>query len=552
MGAPRPVSGRDPRLSALGVLVLWVLAAAPSAQPGPAAAGDVPLDVELWRPAIHFTPPRHFMNDPNGLVFYEGEYHLFYQHNPFGPAWGHMSWGHAVSPDLLHWTDLPIALRERDGWMAFSGGAVVDRANTSGLCAPRPSCLVAIYTLHRKGRQAQGIAVSQDRGRTWTPFAGNPVLDLGLEDFRDPNVFWHEETRRWVMAVVVPDARQVRFFGSPDLKTWTALGAFGPAGATRGIWECPALVRVPVDGQPGALAWVLAVSVNEGAPAGGSGVQYFVGDFDGTTFTAPADAEPNWADYGPDFYAAQHFAALPDADRRAVWLAWMSNWQYANDEPTGDGGVASEPDEVRWAAALASVATPGPWRGAMTIPRDLVVRRTPAGGVLLQRPITAVAGLRVPRKASFHLPEPGDTGALVFGRRRPPSFVPLDLDVEIELKKAARAGVRLEWGNDEYAEIVLDRTAREIQLDRAHVGVDLVPRGFARIARAPFRDAARLRLRVIVDHSSVEAFVDDGAVVMTAHVFPSNPTVRRVRTVSDGRGARVTIKDEQLRPTMPR
>jgi sucrose-6-phosphate hydrolase SacC (GH32 family) len=541
-------TARRATIAGLVLALACVLSAASPTSP----PGDVPFDVEQWRPAIHFSPPRHFMNDPNGLVFYEGEYHLFYQHNPFGPEWGHMSWGHAVSPDLLHWRDLPVAIRERDGWMAFSGGAVVDRANTSGLCRPGPACLVAIYTLHREGRQAQGIAVSQDRGRTWTPYAGNPVLDLGLKDFRDPNVFWHEPTRRWVMAAVVPDARQVRFFGSPDLKAWTPLGRFGPAGATRGIWECPALMRVPVDGEPGSLAWVLAVSVNEGAPAGGTGVQYFVGGFDGTTFTAPPAAEPSWADYGPDFYAAQHFAGLPDADRRAVWLAWMSNWQYANAEPTGEGGIAAEPDDVRWATALASVAMPGPWRGAMTVPRDLSVRRTPAGGLLLQRPVTAVAGLRVSRKASFHLPEPGDKGSLVYGRKRLPSFVPLDLEVDIELGKSTRAGVRIEWGNDEYAEVLVDRAAHQVQLDRTHVGVDLVPRGFARLARAPFTGDDRARLRVIVDQSSIEAFVDDGAIVMTARVYPTNPAGRRVRTVSDGRGARVTIRDEQLRPTMPR
>ena len=240
---------------------------------------------EHWRLIAHFTPPQGFMNDPNGLVYLDGQYHLFYQHNPFGPKWGHMSWGHAVSRDLLTWRDLPVALREDGGWMMFSGSAVADPDDTSGLCRGSRSCLAAIYTMHRETRQAQGLAVSPDGGTTWTQFAGNPILDLQLKDFRDPKVFWHSGTRRWVMAVSIPDGHQVRFFGSKDLKAWTPLSTFGPAGAVAGVWECPTLMRVPVDGST-EWQWVLAVSVSEGAPAGGTGIQYFVGDFDGTRFTA--------------------------------------------------------------------------------------------------------------------------------------------------------------------------------------------------------------------------------------------------------------------------
>ena len=171
---------------------------------------------EPLRPRIHFSPPRNFMNDPNGLVFYQGEYHLFYQYNPQGATWGHMSWGHAVSRDLLHWEHLPLALAEEGGVMIFSGSVVVDHANTSGLCRAQGtdrSCLVAIYTGHGLGKQTQNLAVSQDRGRTWTKYAGNPVLDLGLKDFRDPKVFWHGPTRRWVMVTVLADQHKVRFFG---------------------------------------------------------------------------------------------------------------------------------------------------------------------------------------------------------------------------------------------------------------------------------------------------------------------------------------------------
>ena len=226
---------------------------------------------EPLRPQFHFTPASNFMNDPNGLVYYKGEYHLFYQHNPFGQTWGHMSWGHAVSRDLLHWEHLPVALREEGGVMIFSGSAVVDRENSSGFCqadgADR-SCLVAIYTGHGLGKQTQNLAYSNDRGRTWTKYAGNPVIDLGLKDFRDPKVFWHEPTRRWVMVTVLADQHKVRFFGSADLKRWERLSDFGPAGATGGVWECPDLFALSVDGDPARTKWVLDVDINPGGDCG--------------------------------------------------------------------------------------------------------------------------------------------------------------------------------------------------------------------------------------------------------------------------------------------
>jgi sucrose-6-phosphate hydrolase SacC (GH32 family) len=534
---------RPPRASLAAVALLAALAAATLAQ-------SPSRSVEQWRPAVHFTPPRHFMNDPNGLVFYEGEYHLFYQHNPFGPEWGHMSWGHAVSSDLLHWKDLPIALRERDGWMVFSGGAVVDRTNTSGLCQGTASCLVAIYTMHREGRQAQGIAASQDRGRTWTPYAGNPVLDLGLKDFRDPNVIWHESSERWIMAAVVPDRHEVRFFGSRDLKEWTPLSTFGPAGATGGIWECPTLVRVPVEGRAGEFVWVLGVSVSDAAPGGGTGVQYFVGKFDGTTFRAEAEDETAWADHGPDFYAAQAFTGL--ADGRAIWIGWMSNWQYANKEPSGARGDTSDPDESAWMRVMTSVAPPGPWRGAMTIPRELAVRRVGEKSILVQSPVRELEALRVPNRVSLHVAEPGSPGPIVLGTKRAPSLAPLDLDVQIELRKSMRAGVRIEWTDDEYADITIDRERGELLIDRTRVGEGLVPPGFSRVAHASLDTHRPQRLRMILDRSSVEVFAENGATVLTARVFPVEVSERRVRTFSDGRGARVEVKEWALRPAILR
>ena len=275
-----------------------------------ALAGAAPRQdaaLEALRPRFHFTPARNFMNDPNGLVFYKGEYHLFYQHNPFGQIWGHMSWGHAVSQDMLHWQHLPVALAEQGGVMIFSGSAVVDWNNTSGFCQPvgaDRSCLVAIYTGHSPGKQTQNLAYSNDRGRTWIKYAANPVVDLGLKDFRDPKVFWHAPTSRWVMATVLADQHKVRFFASPDLKRWQMLSDFGPAGATGGVWECPDLFPLPVDNNSNEIRWVLDVDINPGGVAGGSGGQYFVGSFDGTRFLNENPSSTTlWVDYGKDFYA---------------------------------------------------------------------------------------------------------------------------------------------------------------------------------------------------------------------------------------------------------
>src|SRR5690242_11670657 len=207
---------------------------------------------EPYRPQYHFTPEKNWMNDPNGLVYYEGEYHLFYQYNPFGDKWGHMSWGHAISRDLAHWQPLPLALAEEDGVMIFSGSAVVDWRNSSGFSHNGTPPLVAIYTGNRTtdGRQFQCVAYSNDKGRTWSKFAGNPVLDIGSRDFRDPKVFWHQPTQRWIMVVSLAVERKIRFYNSTNLKEWTQQNEFGPAGATNGVWECPDLFPVALENHP--------------------------------------------------------------------------------------------------------------------------------------------------------------------------------------------------------------------------------------------------------------------------------------------------------------
>ncbi|MEU1365134.1 GH32 C-terminal domain-containing protein [Streptomyces sp. NPDC005803] len=253
-----------------------------------AAASDPRPSTETYRPQFHYTPQKNWMNDPNGLVYYQGEYHLFYQYNPNGDSWGDMSWGHAVSTDLVHWKELPLALSHDDKEMVFSGSAVVDRNNTTGFGTKDNPPMVAIYTSHDKstGTQAQSIAYSTDRGRTFTKYDGNPVIDIGSKEFRDPKVQWYAPTKSWLMTVSLSTEHKVLFYSSKNLKDWQPLSEFGPAGATGGVWECPDLFPLAVDGDRKKIKWVLVVNINPGGIAGGSGAQYFVGDFDGTKFTA--------------------------------------------------------------------------------------------------------------------------------------------------------------------------------------------------------------------------------------------------------------------------
>ncbi|MFI6033521.1 GH32 C-terminal domain-containing protein [Streptomyces sp. NPDC051315] len=283
-------SVRVPRRARARLIAAVATACALSAAPpaAPATAADAPPYAETHRPRFHYTPDRNWMNDPNGLVYYQGEYHLFYQYNPNGDSWGDMSWGHAVSKDLVHWKELPLALSHDDEEMVFSGSAVVDRDNTTGFGTKKNPPMVAVYTSHAKdtGVQAQSLAYSTDRGRTWTKYRGNPVIDIGSREFRDPKVQWYAPTRSWLMTVSLSTEHKVRFYSSKNLKDWELLSEFGPAGATGGVWECPDLFPLAVDGDENNVKWVLVVNINPGGIAGGSAAQYFVGDFDGTTFTA--------------------------------------------------------------------------------------------------------------------------------------------------------------------------------------------------------------------------------------------------------------------------
>jgi len=300
----------------------------------------------LYRPGFHFTPAKNWMNDPNGLVFHKGEYHLFYQHNPFGTKWGHMSWGHAVSTDLLNWQHLDIAISEDADGAIFSGSAVSVGDE-----------IVAIYTRHTKTNQSQCIARSKDNGRTFTKFENNPVLDLDMADFRDPKVFRYKD--HWIMAVVKPHEHVCAFYKSTDLITWEFLSEFGPAAAIGGVWECPDLFSLTYNGEE---FWVLLISLNPGAINNGTGTQYFVGDFDGVTFTSKySTEEPRWLDFGRDNYAGSTFNNAPQG--RRIFIGWMAHWQDPDVHPATS------------------------WTNAMTIPRELGLTKIEEEVVLTQQAI---------------------------------------------------------------------------------------------------------------------------------------------------------------------
>ena len=475
---------------------------------------------EPFRPQFHFSPPRNWHNDPNGLVFFDGEYHLFYQYNPFGDRWGHMSWGHAVSRDLVHWEHLPIALREEDGLMIFSGSAVIDAKDTAGFRhgAQYPA-MVAIYTANRvsDGRQMQCLAYSIDRGRTWTKYSGNPVIDLGLRDFRDPKVFWHEPTHEWVMIVALSAQKKCRIYGSTDLKQWTALSDFGPAGQKNvPNWECPDLFELPIDNEPGQTRWVLHSNIGGAAAAGGAGGQYFVGQFDGKVFTNdnPAD-KVLFTDYGEDFYATVSWnnASLPDG--RHLWIGWMNGPQYANEVPTH------------------------PWRSQMSIPRAISLRRVGKDLRLIQEPITNLNALRgkegtLPATA---LRADGQVEAPIAGQC-------LELNATLDVGQAGELGLIVRKGTNEQTVIGFDAKSGQLFVDRSHAGKSDFHRGFASRQNAPLEaDNRRIKLHVFVDRCSVEVFANDGLVAITDVIFPAAESTG-VALYSKGGDAKVVSFEE--------
>lgn len=455
---------------------------------------------EKYRPQLHFSPPANWMNDPNGMVYLDGEYHLFYQYYPDGTKWGPMHWGHAVSRDLVQWENLPIALYPDSLGYIFSGSAVVDQANTSGLGTQENPPMVAIFTYHsdekhKAGRtdfQYQGIAYSTDGGRTWTKYGNNPVLkNQGIPDFRDPKVFWHAKTKKWVMILAVQS--HVELWSSSDLKQWSKLSDFGQGyGSHGGVWECPDLFTLRSKSDD-ASKWVMLVSINPGGPNGGSATQYFIGDFDGVKFvpeTAPADTA--WVDYGPDNYAGVTWSNAPN-DRK-IFLGWMSNWAYAQEVPTEK------------------------WRSAMTAPRDLSLISTPKG-------------YRVTSAVSPEFIKSSPVVQSIAAASMNDSLV-LNGEKTADLSTSVITGV---IDAKDFTFIFSNASGQEVQLgfdtsknryfiDRSKSGATEFSANFNSKSFAPrLATGDKIPFTIVSDHASIEVFFDDGLSVLTAIFFPDQP-----------------------------
>jgi fructan beta-fructosidase len=474
---------------------------------------------ETHRPQFHFSPPTNWMNDPNGMVFYEGEYHLFYQHYPDSNVWGPMHWGHAVSKDLVRWENLPIALYPDSLGFIFSGSAVIDYKNTSGFGSVDKPAMVAIFTYHlmegektkRNDFQTQGIAYSTDKGRTWKKFARNPVLkNSGKRDFRDPKVFWHEASKQWVMILAVRD--HVELYGSADLKEWKYLSDFGnDQGAHDGVWECPDLFELGIAGTE-QKKWVMFVNINPGAYNGGSGTQYFIGQFDGRKFHSDSQ-EVRWLDYGKDNYAGVTWNNIPEKDGRRLFLGWMSNWQYATVVPTTA------------------------WRNAATVPRQLSLVNTEKGLRVASNPIIELTSLREAGTEYPAILHSTDSESKTIAIPKSEMEIVIDLrredvksDFEIELSNT----------NDEKILVGIHGGLNQFYVDRTHSGnMDFSKDFSGKHIGIRSYNSKDLTLKLLLDASSLELFADDGTLVMTELFFATKPyTQLKIRSLSQG----VTIR----------
>ncbi len=455
--------------------------------------------VEQHRPQFHFTPKSGWMNDPNGMVYFKGEYHLFYQYYPDSTVWGPMHWGHAVSKDLMHWEHLPIALYPDSLGYIFSGSAVVDQNNTSGFSTDGEPPLVAMFTSHnmvgeKAGRtdyETQSIAYSLDKGRTWTKYVNNPVIkNQGSKDFRDPKVTWHEASKQWIVTLAVAD--HTEFYASTNLKDWSKTGEFGKTeGSHGGVWECPDLFPLKVEGS-NTEKWVLIVNINPGGPNKGSAGQYFIGEFDGKTFKN--DNKPNetlWLDHGTDNYATVTWSNAPD--NRRISLGWMSNWQYANKVPT----VV--------------------WRSATTLPRELTLKNTSQGIRLIQK---AVKETEILRGSSQDISEQTISESL----NLKPTTATNELSLTFDLSKTTAADFGIELSNAKGEKVLMgyEKATNRFYVDRSEGGKKDFEKGFAGRHYAPRTSTDNLlKMNVYIDVASVELFADEGETVMTDIFFPN-------------------------------
>ncbi len=477
--------------------------------------------VRTTRPRAHFAPRNNWMNDPNGLVFHDGLYHLYFQCNPHGVSHADVSWGHATSTDLARWTEHDPAILWDDTAQIYSGSVVVDHGNTSGFGTAEEPPLVALYTAAADGHQAQALAYSTDGGYVWTKYRGNPVLDRGTSDFRDPKVFRYDDgvDAYWVMVAVEAEDRQVLFHRSDDLKTWTYLSSYGPAGPVGGVWECPDMFRLTVDGDDDDVRWVLLISLNPGGIAGGSGTHYVVGEFDGTTFRATAPLPTpgsellvdrsqsreeleayGWIDFGPDCYAGVTFDGLAGNERTLI--AWMDNWQYAGSIPHDE---SSE------------------YRSAMTLPRRLSLTRDRSGVVRLrQAPAIEVGPDEITELGSL-----AGRVAVGLGDAGPADAAPADaVRIRVMAEFDDADSVELRIGAADGGEVVIRqvRASGRIEVVRPDV---VPPAGVGASMSMPVARAEEVDWEIWIDTlndrvSSLELFAEDGDRVLTALIPASS------------------------------
>lgn len=454
---------------------------------------------EKYRPQFHYTSPKNWVNDPNGLVYLDGEYHLFYQYNPFGTKWGHMSWGHAVSKDLKTWKTLPIALKEFDNadgsqTMIFSGCVVIDENNTSGLFTKGfKKGMVAMFTSHvtkdqKDIAQHQSLAYSSDKGRTWKYYSKNPVLDIGSTNFRDPNVIWYAPKNKWIVSVVKALEYKIQFYESANLKDWTLLSEFGKQGDTTRIWECPSLFQIPVEGT-NEQKWVVMLSSGH-RQNNYLGMQYFVGDFDGKTFTPQKQNEPFFVDEGKDFYAAVPFYNRPKSQKDPIIIGWINDWEYAREIPTST------------------------WRGSFSVPRKLSLFQENGIYHLKQTPIvseniyTETITLNANDKINSQKIRIKDNK--------------YHLVLNINLLASKGFILDLLKNAEEKSVLSYDIATETLSFDRTKSGnVDFHER-FKSIESMKVKPKnGQLKLEILVDKSIVEIYANDGEKVLTDMVFPN-------------------------------
>ena len=442
---------------------------------------------EKYRPLYHFTPQYGWMNDPNGMVYADGTYHLFYQYNPYGARWGNMHWGHAISKDLVNWEYQPTAIAPDKLGAIFSGSAVIDHDNTAGF---GKGAMIAIFT-SAGDRQTQSIAYSLDGGKTFTKYEGNPVLsDANIIDFRDPKVFWHAPSKQWVMSLAT--TQTITFYGSKNLKEWTRLSEFGEGlGGHGGVWECPDLFPLTYEGK---TKWVLFVSINPGGTNGGSATQYFIGNFDGKTFTPDAMNYPLWLDYGRDNYAGVTWSNVPAADGRRLFIGWMSNWDYANEIPTVN------------------------FRSAMTVARTLRLAHNGEHLVVASEPVKEVESLR---RDPLSLADKTTSDTVTFENLLPNNQGAYELTFTVTPNDTDSFSFSIENTKGEVLTYLFDIANKTLLVDRTKSSVAFNANFAETLVKAPLTAKKSYTVRLLVDKASTELFVNNGEVVQTNTVFPT-------------------------------